>query len=77
MNSRSLLAYFAVLILLCAAFVVGAGMLGQQGVYLAGAYMLTPALAAIVVRLFFYKRHFKDARLRPGRWQPYVRFWLY
>ncbi len=77
MNTRSLVAYFVVLILLCAGFVVGARMLGQQGVYLSGAYMLTPALAAIVTRVFFYKPHFKDARIRLGRWQDYVRFWLY
>ncbi len=77
MSRRSLVAYFGILVILCAGFVVGARMLGQQGAYLAGAYMLTPALAAILTRIFFYKPHFKDARLRFGRWRDYLRFWLY
>ncbi len=77
MKRKSLVAYFVILVLLCAGFVTGARMLGQQGVYLASGYMLTPALAAIVARLFFYKLHFKDAGLRFGRWRDYLRFWLY
>lgn len=77
MNTKALMAYFVMLALLSAGFVFGARMLGQQGVYLAGAYMLTPALAAILTRLFFYGPHFKDARLRFGRWRDYLRFWLY
>jgi len=77
MHSKSLVAYIVILVLLCAGFVVGARLLGQQGVYLASAYMLTPALAAILTRLFFYGPHFKDARLRFGKWRDYFRFWLY
>jgi membrane protease YdiL (CAAX protease family) len=51
-------------------------MLGQQGAYLAQGYMLTPAIAAILTRLFFYKPRFKDANLRFGRFKDYIRFWL-
>ena len=51
-------------------------MLGQQGAYLAQGYMMTPAIAALIVRLFFYKPRFKDANLRFGRIQDYLKFWL-
>lgn len=75
--NKSLVAYFIILSLLCAGFVIGARMMGQQGVYLAGGYMLTPAIAALITRLFFYKPHFKDAGLRFGRFKDYIKFWLY
>jgi len=77
MNNKSLAIYLLVLAVLCAAVVVGAKMLGQQGNYLAGIYMLTPAIAAIITRLFFYEPHFKDANLRLGRISDYVKFWLF
>lgn len=51
-------------------------MLGQQGAYLAQFYMLTPALAALITRLFFYEHRFKDANLRFGRLKDYFKFWL-
>ena len=76
-KTKPLITYFVILALLCAGFVVGARMIGQQGVYLAGGYMLTPALAALITRLFFYKPHFKDAHLRFGRFKDYIKFWLY
>lgn len=76
MTRKSLTAYFFVLITLCAAFIVGAKMLGEQGMYLAQGYMLTPALAAIITRLFFYENKFKDANLRFGRLGDYGKFWL-
>jgi hypothetical protein len=75
--NKSLIAYFAILILLCAGFVIGARMMGQQGVYLASGYMLTPALAALITRLFFHKPHFNDAYLRFGKLKDYIKFWLY
>jgi hypothetical protein len=52
-------------------------MIGQQGMYLAGGYMLTPAIAALITRLFFYKPRFKDAGLRFGKFKDYIRFWMY
>lgn len=76
MNHKPLIAYFVILIILCIAFIVGAKMLGEQGMYLAQGYMLTPALAALVTRLFFYENKFKDANLRFGRLGDYGKFWL-
>lgn len=76
MRIRPLVIYFVFLSVLCTAFIIGAKILGQQGGYLAQGYMLTPAFAAVIVRLFFYKPGFKDANLRLGRIQDYLRFWL-
>lgn len=76
MKKRPLLTYFIILSLLCTAVIVGARMLGQQGAYLAQAYMLTPALAALLVRLFFYEPKFRDAHLRFGKIRDYLKFWL-
>lgn len=77
MNNKSLISYFVLLTILCAGFVIGARMMGEQGVYLAGGYMLTPAIAALIARLFFHKPRFKDANLRFGRFRDYIKFWLY
>jgi len=73
---RSLIAYVVILVLLCAGFVVGARMMGRQGMYLGGGYMLTPAIAALITRLFFHKPRFKDAYLRLGKFGDYIKFWL-
>ena len=75
-SGSSLAIYFVILVVLCAAFIGGMMMLGQQGAYLAQGYMLTPALAAIITRLFFYKPRFSDANLRFGKIADYLRFWL-
>ena len=77
MKARSLIIYFILLIILCAGFVIGARMMGERGVYLAGGYMLTPAIAALITRFIFHKPRFKDANLRLGRFRDYIRFWLY
>ena len=76
MKYKSLIAYFVILIILCAGFVIGTRILGKQGAYLAQGYMLTPAIAALITRLFFYKPHFKDANLRFGRGWDYLKYWL-
>jgi membrane protease YdiL (CAAX protease family) len=73
---RSIAAYLIVLFILCAGFVVGARALGEQGAYLAQGYMITPAIAALITRLFFYKPRFKDANLRFGRAKDYLQYWL-
>jgi len=75
MKSRSLTVYFIILGVLCGAFIGGAKALGQQGAYLAQAYMLTPAIAAIITRLFFYEPRFRDANLRFGKLKDYFKFW--
>jgi len=77
MNNKSLAIYLLILVILCAIVIIGAKALGQQGNYLAGVYMLTPAIAAILTRLFFYEPHFKDANLRLGRLSDYFKFWLF
>ena len=74
---RSLIAYLSILVILCAGFIVGAKAMGEKGLYLAQAYMLTPALAAVLTRLFFYRNKFSDARLRLGKVKDYFRFWLF
>jgi membrane protease YdiL (CAAX protease family) len=76
MKNSSLAIYFIILVTLCSAVIVGAKMLGQQGVYLAQFYMMTPAIAAIITRLFFYKPKFSDANLRFGRLRDYFKFWI-
>lgn len=76
MQHKSLVIYFVILVVLCAGFVIGARMMGEQGMVLAQGYMMTPALAAIVTRLFFYEKKFHDANLRLGRLGDFGRFWL-
>lgn len=60
MKHKALVSYFIILCVLCAATIIGAKALGQQGTYLAHVYMLTPAIAALVTRLFFYAPRFAD-----------------
>ena len=74
MRNRPLAIYFLLLITLCTAVIGGARVLGRQGAYLAQVYMLTPALAAVITRLFFYKPGFSDAGLRLGRLMDYLKF---
>lgn len=76
MKKHPLLAYFILLILLCTGVMIGIKALGEQGVMLVQAYMLTPAIAAILTRFFFYEPRFGDANLRFGRWSDYLKFWL-
>ena len=76
MKQKSLIVYFVVLILLSATWIVGAKLLRELGMYLAQVYMLTPAIAALITRLFFYENRFKDANLRFGRLSDYGKYWL-
>jgi membrane protease YdiL (CAAX protease family) len=76
MKQKSLIAYFVILIILCAGLIIGARMLGEQGAYMAQGYMMTPAIAAVITRLFFYEPHFKDANLRLGRIRDYLKYWI-
>jgi len=75
MRNKALAIYLVILIVLCTSVIAGAKMLGKQGAYLAQGYMLTPAIAAILTRLFFYKPRFSDANLRFGTVKGYVKFW--
>ena len=76
MKQHPLLAYFVLLTLLSGGMILGMLSLGLQGIMLVQAYMLTPAIAALLTRAFFYAPRFSDAALRFGRWQDYVTFWL-
>ena len=76
MKNKSLFIYFAFLSLLCAAIIIGAKILGKQGVYLVQFYMLTPAIAAIITRLFFYGPRFSDANLQFGKIKDYFKYWF-
>ncbi|HSG27912.1 MAG TPA: CPBP family intramembrane glutamic endopeptidase [Candidatus Krumholzibacterium sp.] len=74
-TDRPLAAYLVLVALISGGFVVGMKVMGQRGNYLAGPYMLTPALAAFFTRWLFYTGKFRDARLSPGNWRNYYRFW--
>ncbi len=76
MKNRPLTAYLLILILMSSGFIIGMKSMGRSGNYLAGIYMLGPAIAAIITRQFFYEARFKDAHLRFGRWRDYSRFWV-
>ena len=76
MKKSPLVIYFIILLVLCAAIIVGAKMLGQQGAYLAQFYMLTPAITALITRTFFYQPKFTDANLRFGKLGDYFKFWI-
>ena len=76
MKNKSLIIYFVILVILCTGFVVGARGVGQQGAYLVQGYMMTPAIAALITRLFFYEPRFKDSNLRFGRARDYLKYWL-
>lgn len=77
MKIRSLIVYLILVFGCSAGYVVLLKSMGQQGAYLAQGFMLLPALAAIITRLFFDPQHFKDAGLKFGSWGGYLRFWLY
>jgi membrane protease YdiL (CAAX protease family) len=75
MKNKPLIAFLIIITLLSAGFIALMKALGQQGNYLAGLYMLGPAIAAIITRIFFYENKFKDANLSFGRARDYVKFW--
>lgn len=77
MKNKPLFAYLAILVLLSGGFITGVKLAGKAGNYLAGAYMFGPAIAAVITRLFFYEKRFKDAHLGFGRLKDYLRFWLW
>jgi membrane protease YdiL (CAAX protease family) len=77
MKDESLIAYFVILVILCGGFVVGVRLMGEQGAYLAQGYMMTPAIAALITRLFFYEPRFQDAKLRFGHARDYLKYWIF
>jgi len=77
MKHKSLIAFIALVTLLSGSYVVVMKLAGQAGGYLAQAYMLIPALSALITRVFFDERKFTDANLRLGHLKHYVQFWLF
>jgi membrane protease YdiL (CAAX protease family) len=75
MKKKPLISYLVILSLLSGGFIVGMKLMGKSGHYLAGPYMLGPAIAAIFTRLCFYEAKFKDAHLGFGRLKDYLKFW--
>lgn len=75
MKKKPLIAFLALVTLISGGFIVGMTQMGKAGNYLAGVYMLGPAIAAIITRLFFYEARFRDAHLGFGRLKDYLRFW--
>jgi membrane protease YdiL (CAAX protease family) len=75
MKHKGLIAYLVIVALLCTGLIVPLRLLGQRGYFLAQFYMLTPAVAALLTRLFFYEGRFKDANLRFGKFRDYMKFW--
>lgn len=75
MKKKPLFAFLLLVALLSGGFIIGMKQMGKAGNYLAGAYMLGPAIAAVFTRLFFYEARFRDARLGFGRLRDYFRFW--
>lgn len=75
MKRQPLTPYLLLVALISGTFIVAMKLMGKSGNYLGGAYMLTPAIAALITRLFFHEARFRDAHLAFGRAKDYVRFW--
>lgn len=77
MKRHPLLSYFVILIVLCAGLLYGSTLMGESGIYILQLYMLTPAIAAILTRIFFYEKKFSDAKLGFGKGMNYLKFWIF
>jgi len=75
MKHKTLFSYLSIVIILSAAFIFVVKLLGQQGHFLVGLYMLVPAIAAIITRIFFHDKKFKDANLKLGKLKHWLFFW--
>lgn len=75
MKKHPLSSYLIVLSLLSAGIILGVKSLGPQGMALVQVYMMMPAVAAVITRVFFYEPKFSDAYLRFGKLRDYFKFW--
>jgi membrane protease YdiL (CAAX protease family) len=75
MKNKPLIIYLTIITLLSGGFIVLIKLLGQKGNYLAAFYMMGPAIAAVITRVFFYEKKFKDANLKFGKVKDYAKFW--
>lgn len=73
---RGVILYLVMLALASGTFVAIASSLGQSVNAVAGLYMFTPALAALVARLCADRPPFHDAGLRIGLWRDLGWAWL-
>lgn len=76
MTIRPLIAYFTLLTVISGGIILTISVLGQKGLYFAQFYMMAPAIAAIITRLFFYDKKFSDAYLTLGQGKHWLQFWL-
>jgi len=75
MKNKPLITYLTIITLLSGGFIVLIKLLGQKGNYLAAIYMMSPAIAALITRAFFYEKKFRDANLKFGKVRDYAKFW--
>jgi uncharacterized protein len=75
MKNKTLIIYLIIITILSTGFIVLIKMLGQKGNYLGAFYMMGPAIAAFITRLFFYEKKFKDANLKFGKIKDYLKYW--
>lgn len=73
---KPLITYLIIVAILSGGFILSMKLQGQKGFYLAQFYMMAPAISAIITRLFFYKREFKDANLKFGKLKNWLKFWM-
>ena len=76
MKKHPLFAFLILVSVFSAGFIIAIKLTGEKGYYLAAPYMLVPAIAAVITRIFFYEKRFKDARLRFGKWTDYLKFYI-
>lgn len=75
MKKNSLAIYLILLASISASIILVMYFLGPKAIYLAQLYMLAPAIAAILTRLFFYSTGFSDAFLQMPRLKHIGQFW--
>jgi membrane protease YdiL (CAAX protease family) len=75
MKNKPLIIYLIIITILSAGFIVLMKLMGQKGNYLGAFYMMGPAIAALITRVFFYRNKFKDANLKFGKVKDYIKYW--
>ena len=74
-KNKSLILYLISVALSSAVLIQTAILFNKTANIVAAFYMLTPALSAIFVRIFFYENKFSDACLSFGKWKWYFQAW--
>lgn len=77
MKKYPLITYLVILTVLSLGIVLTIYALGEQALYFAQFYMLTPAIAGILTRLFFYENKFADSFIKLVKSKYFFRFWAY